>query len=207
MTTKETSEKNVSEAEPRTVRALEEYLTVLPEHGRVKGADDLVLVVSASPEEYVVDLRSGACECPDASYNLEGDELCKHARCARFALGRDAVPAEALEAADVKPNFGVRQSEIDEQTELRSVYAFVDTDEIHVATPDGGVIEATDDVRESEDSRANENAPRSRDGVVEAGDDSRVLTETNGDACGDCAELPDKLPCFECYMREINFEM
>lgn len=44
--------KNVSDVEPRTVRALEEYLTVMPEHGRVKGADDLVLVVSASPEEY-----------------------------------------------------------------------------------------------------------------------------------------------------------
>jgi predicted nucleic acid-binding Zn finger protein len=124
-------DKNVSdtEIEPRTVRALEEYLTVLPEHGRVKGADDLVLVVSATQEEYVVDVRSGACECPDASYNLEGDELCKHARRARFALGRDAVPAEALEAVDVEPNFGV----------------FVDTNAVRVAASDGGLIEATDD--------------------------------------------------------------
>jgi len=129
MTTKETSGKNVSEVESRTQRALEEYLTVLPEHGRVKGADDLVLVVSASQEEYVVDVRSGACECPDASYNLEGDELCKHARRARFALGRDAVPSEALEAVDVEPNFG----------------AFVGTDGVRVATSDGGVIEAEED--------------------------------------------------------------
>ena len=151
--------KNVSdtEIEPRTRRALEEYLTVLPEHGRVKGADDLVLVVSASQEEYVVDVRSGACECPDASYNLEDDELCKHARRARFALGRDAVPAEALEAVEVEPNFG----------------AFVDTDEVRVATPDGGVLEATDD--------------------------AEVLTDED-DECETCAELSD-LPCFECYMQ------
>ena len=106
MTTNELSEKNVSEVEPRTVRALEEYLTVLPEHGRVKGADGLVLVVSATQEEYVVDVHSGACECPDATYNLGDDELCKHARRSRFALGVDAVPAEALEAAEVEPNFG-----------------------------------------------------------------------------------------------------
>lgn len=129
MTTKQTTEKNVSEVEPRTLRALEEYLTVLPDHGLVKGAEDLVLVVSASQKEYVVDVRSGACECPDATYNLGEDELCKHARRARFALGLDAVPAEALEAVNVEPNFG----------------AFVDTGDMRVATPDGGTVETRED--------------------------------------------------------------
>ena len=106
-----------------------------------------------------VDVRSGACECPDASYNLGDDELCKHARRARFALGRDAVPAEAIEAVEVEPNFG----------------CFVDTDEVRVATPDGGVIEAEGDAV-----------------VLEEEDDE--------DECETCAELSD-LPCFECYMQ------
>ena len=106
-----------------------------------------------------VDVRSGACECPDASYNLGDDELCKHARRARFALGRDAVPAEALEAVDVEPNFG----------------CFVGTDAVRVATPDGGVVEATDD--------------------------AEVLTDED-DECATCAELSDELPCFKCWMNE-----
>jgi len=86
MTTKETSGKNVSGVEPRTSRALEEYLTVL--HDDESG---LCEVYSESGEEYVVDPQNGACECPDFLHNLNGDELCKHARRARFALGRDAV--------------------------------------------------------------------------------------------------------------------
>jgi hypothetical protein len=64
----------------------------------------------------------------------------------------------------------VRQSEIDEQTELRSVYAFVNTDTVRVATADGG--------RESVDSRANENAGRSRDGIVEAKEDVEYIQRT-----------------------------
>jgi hypothetical protein len=138
---------------------------VLPEHGRVKGAHGLVLVVSASQEEYVVDIHSGACECPDATYNLEGDELCKHARRARFALGRDAVPVEALEACEVEPNFG----------------AFVDTDDVRVATTDGGVIEATDD--------------------------AEILEDDDADECDECAELSDDLPCFECYMDTKGYDV
>jgi predicted nucleic acid-binding Zn finger protein len=161
MTPTKTTEKNVSEVEPRTVRALKEYLTVLPEHGRVKGADGLVLVVSATQEEYVVDVETGACECPDATYNLKGDELCKHARRARFALGIDAVPAEALEAAEVEPNFG----------------AFVDTDDVRVATADGGIVETEEDVE--------------------------ILTdEDDEDECEVCAALSDDLPCFEHFMQE-----
>jgi hypothetical protein len=155
------TDKEVSEVEPRTRRALEEYLTVLPEHGRVKSADGLVLVVSATQEEYVVDVHSGACECPDATYNLDDDELCKHARRARFALGVDAVPAEALEAAEVEPNFG----------------AFVDTDGVRVATADGGIVEAEEDVE--------------------------ILTdEDDEDECEVCAALSDDLPCFEHFMQE-----
>ena len=185
-------DKNVSDVEPRTVRALEEYLTVMPEHGRVKGADDLVLVVSASQEEYVVDVHSGACECADASYNLEGGELCKHARRARFALGRDAVPAEALETVDVEPNFG----------------AFVGTDAVRVATPDGGVIEATDDAEvideeEDEDTGGVRDPYAHRDEDVDTTPLGTVDDEDEDeDECETCAELSAELPCFECWMNE-----
>jgi hypothetical protein len=71
----------------RTVRALTEYLTVIPEGG------DVYTVVSQSGREYRVDLREGRCTCPDAEHNLNDGELCKRARRCRFEMGRDAIPA------------------------------------------------------------------------------------------------------------------
>ena len=52
--------------EVRDVRALTECLTVLEDVGRVRGAEDLFLVVSESGSEYLVDRRTGRCGCPDA---------------------------------------------------------------------------------------------------------------------------------------------
>ena len=49
----------------RTERALTQYLTVLADVGRAKGADDLFLVVSQSGTEYLSNTRINACECPD----------------------------------------------------------------------------------------------------------------------------------------------
>jgi hypothetical protein len=110
----------------RTLRALEEHMSVLPDGVDAPG---MVEVVSHTGEAYVVDVHAGNCECPDASYNLPDDTLCKHARVSRFVLGVDAVPVHAIEEADVNPNLG----------------AFVDGfDGVSVATPDGGVIEADD---------------------------------------------------------------
>jgi len=174
-------DKNVSDAEDnntnvdeRTLRALEEYLTVLPD---AVDAPGMVKVVSHTGEEYVVDVHGGNCECPDATWRLDEDTPCKHARRSRFALGIDPIPAEALEAAEVEPNFG----------------AFIEEDAVRVATTDGGC--------ESVDSQANENAQRSRDGVVEAKDE-----EDETDECEECAELSG-MPCFECYMAERGFEV
>lgn len=75
----------------RDVRALTEYLTVLENIGRARHADDLFLVVSQSGSEYLVDARTGACECPDATYR---DMRCKHTRRVEFATGERAVPAD-----------------------------------------------------------------------------------------------------------------
>lgn len=122
MTTKETSEKNVSELEPRTRRALEEYMTVLP------GDGGLCEVYTESGSEYVVDAVDGACTCPDVRHNLGHDEDCKHVRRARFALGIDAVSTNVVEGVEVDESLG-RHTD----ASLRFVAS------------DGGVIEAEED--------------------------------------------------------------
>jgi hypothetical protein len=70
-------------------RALTEYLTVLDDVGRAKGADDLFLVVSQSGSEYLVDRREGRCTCPDHEYR---GVRCKHLRRVAFATGGRSRP-------------------------------------------------------------------------------------------------------------------
>lgn len=98
----------------RDIRALTEYLTVLPD------APDLYEVVSQSGSSYTVDARDGACTCADYEYRQPAGG-CKHVRRVEFATGSrpipDAVPTEA----------------IDEQ-----LGRHVDTDERPVLLADGG---------------------------------------------------------------------
>jgi len=119
------TDKNVSdrEIEPRTRRALEEYLTVTQCD---IGDEYIVEVHSQSGETYLVDAVEGNCNCEDAEYNLDDDEDCKHVRRARFALGIDAVPADAVETLDIDENLGCATDA-----------------ELRFATADGGVVEAT----------------------------------------------------------------
>lgn len=114
------------ELDDRTRRALAESLSVLTPRGTpvTDGDRTLVSVVSHSGEEYRVDVREGRCTCPDHEHR---DADCKHRRRARFALGREAVPAAALEAVDVDPNLGANAPGP------------------AVATSDGGIVEAGDD--------------------------------------------------------------
>jgi len=77
-------------------RALTQYLTVLPELGRARHAEDLYLVVSESGSEYLVDMRLPACECADHQYR---DRKCKHIRRVEFATGERELPAWADQAA------------------------------------------------------------------------------------------------------------
>ena len=90
----QSSEPATLEVEPRTIRALTETLQVLPDTGRARGADGLYLVVSGSGNEYLVDLREGRCSCPDAEYNLDPDERCKHWR--KCAIFEEQVQIEEL---------------------------------------------------------------------------------------------------------------
>jgi hypothetical protein len=75
----------------RAVRALTEKMTVLPDTGRVKNADDLYLIVSGSGSEYLVDAREGRCDCPDAQHNLDADDRCKHERRVEYATGQRPI--------------------------------------------------------------------------------------------------------------------
>ena len=71
--------------EERDVRALTEYMAVLPEGG------DIYTVVGQNENgEYRVDAREGRCTCPDHEYR--GVE-CKHIRRVAFATGERPIPA------------------------------------------------------------------------------------------------------------------
>jgi hypothetical protein len=124
-----------SELEQRDVRALTEYMTVLPEMGRAEDAPDLYLVVSESGSEYLVDTREGACECPDA---VNRDVRCKHLRRVRYATGETPVPAGANEEAiddALGDHVEVSPGPLSEQTPEDSPTSATDT-----LRPDGGNV-------------------------------------------------------------------
>ena len=74
--------------EPRTRRACEESMVVVP-HGGGSGMFD---VYSESGGEYVVDLRDDVCSCLDFTHR-EPAGGCKHIRRVRLELGIEDVPA------------------------------------------------------------------------------------------------------------------
>lgn len=79
----------------RDVRALTEYMSVLPDGG------DVFTVVSEGPT-YAVAAREGRCTCPDHQYR---EERCKHLRRVAFATGDRPVPAH-VDVAAVDPDLG-----------------------------------------------------------------------------------------------------
>jgi predicted nucleic acid-binding Zn finger protein len=89
----------------RTVRALEEPLTVLTtDHKPIQDQDvGVVSVTSHSGSVYEVNVNDGHCTCPDAEYNLDGNEACKHERRARIALGRESVSTDTIARLDIDP--------------------------------------------------------------------------------------------------------
>ena len=94
--------------ESRTKRALEECMTVLPDHGRASGASGLFIVVGENGNgEYLVDTRTQSCECKDARYR-DPDGGCKHLRRVRIATGEIPVPANALGEITIDSTFGAQ---------------------------------------------------------------------------------------------------
>jgi len=89
-TTESTTTEHTPDLEKRTRRALEEYITILPDAGNGDG-ETIVTAVSESGSSYTVDVRDGRCGCPDSEHR-NPDGGCKHLRRARFALGLRRVP-------------------------------------------------------------------------------------------------------------------
>jgi predicted nucleic acid-binding Zn finger protein len=90
------TERSIEALDDRDVRALTERMTVMPDVGDARGADDLYTVVSHSGSQYLVDARHGRCSCPDAEYNLptdDGRERCKHVARAEYVTGERPVPS------------------------------------------------------------------------------------------------------------------
>jgi len=78
-----------TDLQKRDVRALTEYMTVLPLGG------GLYSVTTGSGSEYRVDALKGRCTCPDKQHNLEDGDLCKHERRVQFATGEWVIPGWA----------------------------------------------------------------------------------------------------------------
>jgi len=72
--------------DPRTKRALTEYMSVLPEGG------DVYTVVGQNGGTYQVDGRTGVCTCADFEYR-QPEGGCKHVRRVAFATGDEPIPA------------------------------------------------------------------------------------------------------------------
>lgn len=111
----------------RDVRALQQFLTVLPDVDRAAGAAGLYEVVSESGSQYLVDAREGVCECPDFEYRALGPKGCKHLRRVAFATGRRPIPP-AIDRDDVDPQLG-------QHVDARPRWA----------ATDGGMVEAGDE--------------------------------------------------------------
>jgi hypothetical protein len=110
--------------DPRTRRALEECMTVLPDHGRAEDAPGLFVVIGENERgEYLVDARTGSCECKDARYR-DPEDGCKHLRRCRIATGESPVPANALGRIEIDSTFG-------DQVDTSAKFA----------TADGGLID------------------------------------------------------------------
>lgn len=153
----ETDEPTPGDLDERDARALTEYLTVLEDLGRARGADGLYLVVSQSGSEYLVDAREDRCECPDHEYR---GGRCKHLRRVDFATGARPVPIWADREA------------IDE-----SLGQHVDGGPRFPATDGGEIVEAGDDgVILTEDDGPAEL-------TVDAGAAARAILEYYRDTC------------------------
>jgi hypothetical protein len=91
-----------NDLEQRGVRALTEYMTVLPLGG------DVYSVTTQSGSEYRVDACEGRCTCPDHQYR---EVECKHIRRVAFATGNRPIPAW-VDADEVDAQLGEHVEEI-----------------------------------------------------------------------------------------------
>jgi len=151
----------------RTKRALDECMTVLPDHGRADGAPGLFVVIGENERgEYLVDLRTESCECKDAKYR-DPEGGCKHLRRCRIATGETPVPADALGRIEIDDTFG---AQVDASPKF--------------ATADGGIIDG-DTGEFLEDDREPDNDRDSEDVAECIWSDPKVEVDKYGKPTGD----------------------
>ena len=135
----------------RDVRALTQGHSI----SNAGGDGEFIVESHGSGNEYTVDLRRGACDCPDA--DSDGSTICKHQRAAQFATGMRPIPTVALELDEIAVDV-IRDPEtnvvdldaVDDYTQIR-----LETDANVARTPrwatdDGEIVDAvaTDDASE-----------------------------------------------------------
>ena len=125
----------------RDERALQQFLTVLPETGRARGADGLFLVVSESGGEYLVDAREQRCECPDHEHRRV---RCKHLRRVAFATAERPVPV-GVEGVDDQLGAHLEATPCRPTTDGGTVMAG-ETDDVDDERPDDCECRGADDV-------------------------------------------------------------
>jgi hypothetical protein len=158
-----------TDLEKRDVRALTEYMTVLPFGGEVYS------VTTESGSEYRVDALGKRCSCPDYKNNLPTDggrERCKHIARVAFATGERAIPRWT--------NPDAIDSQLGEHT---------DTDVHQDTSPAALSLPATDGVT------TEANKIQTDGGTATVADDS---TCENGDDHCD-GPNSEALPCFACF--------
>lgn len=106
---------------------------MLPEGG------DIYTVVGQHGSTYTVDAREGRCTCPDAEYNLDPDEACKHELRTLVATGDLAIP-EWAERDLVDDHLG---EHVDGE---RHVVAADGGTEIVDASDEGQILDEDDDL-------------------------------------------------------------
>lgn len=130
----------------RTVRALEQEMTVCEHIGDARGRDGVFLVVSESGSEYLVDVRGSEpterCTCADAQHNLPAGDVraCKHFQRVLLTTGARPLPA-SIDLDDVSDQL-LTADHVDGSPRLPAALETIETDdetsECERAIADGG---------------------------------------------------------------------
>jgi hypothetical protein len=132
MSTNVSQRENAADSEAQTVdsrteRALSECMTVLSDHGLARDAPGLFVVIGENENgEYLVDSRTGSCDCDDMRYR-DPDGGCKHLRRVAVLTGDRPIPTWIPDVVDIDTRIGAN---VDKNVR------FVQTD--------GGVVTNTD---------------------------------------------------------------
>jgi hypothetical protein len=111
MSTNVSQRENATDSEAQTVdsrteRALSECMTVLPNHGSARDAPGLFVVIGENENgEYLVDTRTGSCDCDDMRYR-DPDGGCKHLRRVAVLTGDRPIPTWIPDVVDIDTTIG-----------------------------------------------------------------------------------------------------